>query len=148
MNFKRAFLIISLLCAALVMASSVSAVANVDYFNNTTEITFEDMKFMIPAGFGESKNAEDFDDLGSDGKTCFYINEAHGEIIITVISDWMGMTLDEMHHDGAHKTKINGHKGWKYKENNLTCFGYVHDDKGVIVAVTNDTRLSEVIIEK
>ena len=122
--------------------------ANVDYFNNTTKITFEGVDFMIPEGFGESKNAQNFDDLGSDGKTCFYINEAQGEIIITVISDWLGMSLDELHKDGAEKVIINGHEGWNYTEGNLTCFGYVHEDNGIIVAVTNKTRLAEVIIQK
>lgn len=84
---------------------------NVDYFNETTKIAFEGMEFMIPTGFGESKDVEDFDDLGSDGKTCFYINEAQGEIIITVISDWMGMSLEELYQDGAQKATINGHEG-------------------------------------
>ena len=145
MNLKLAVLIILIIFVAVPLAG---AGENIDYFNDTTKITFEGVDFMIPMGFGESRDAEDFDGLGSDGKTCFYINEANGEIIITVISDWMGISLDELHHKGAHKTKVNGHEGWKYRENNLTCFGYVHEDNGIIVAVTNQSRLAEVIIQK
>ena len=104
------------------------------------------MDFTIPEGFGQLKDNEDFNDLGSDGKTCFYINEAKGEIQITVISDWMGMSLEELYKDGATKTKINGHNGWNYTENDLHYFGYVHNDTGILVGVTNETRLFEVIV--
>lgn len=130
------------------LMAQVNASDDVKYFEESTNISFEGMNFTIPMGFGESKDAEDFDDLGSDGKTCFYISEDCGHIVITVISDWMGMSLDELHQDGAKKTTVNGHEGWKYKKDNLTHFGYVHDDHGVIVAVTNQSRLSEIIIEK
>lgn len=126
--------------------SFVSASDDVKYFEEDTNISFEGMNFTIPVGFGESKDAVDFDDLGSDGKTCFYISEDYGHIVITVISDWMGMSLDELYQDGASKTTINGHEGWNYTKDNLTTFGYVHDDHGVIVAVTNQSRLYEVII--
>lgn len=141
MNFKLAFTVLIVLS---LMAPAFAG--NVDYFNETTKINFEGMEFMIPTGFGESRDAEDFNDLGSDGQTCFYINEAKGEIIITVVSDWMGMSLEELYQDGAVKTTINGHEGWNYTNKNLTCFGYVDNDTGVIVAVTNETRLKEVIL--
>lgn len=124
----------------------VSAVENVEYSNETKNITFEGVKFSIPEGFGESKSNEDFKDLGSEGQTCFYVNECNGEIIITVISDWMGMNMDELYKEGAVKSTINGHKGWNYTENGLHYFGYVQDDKGIIIGVTNETRLYEVIL--
>ena len=95
-----------------------------------------------------SKANEDFEELGSQGETCFYVNEYGGEIIITVASDWLGMSLDELYKDGAVKAKINGHEGWNYTRDNLTCFGYVEGDNAVIVEVTNQTRLNEVIILK
>ena len=66
-----------------------------------------------------------------------HINDAGGEIQITVISDWMGMSLDELYKDGAQKTKINGHEGWNYTYNNLTYFGYVENDIGILVGATN-----------
>ena len=128
------------------MASNAYAGQNIDYLQNTTNITFEGVEFTIPEGFGQLKNDEDFNDLGSDGKTCFYINEAKGEIQITVISDWMGISLDELYKDGATKTKINGHKGWNYTEDGLHYFGYVHNDNGILVGVTNETRLFEIIV--
>ena len=137
---------ISIILFALLLVGMASAGNNVDYFNNTTNITFEGVNFTIPQGFGELKDVENFDDLGSDGKTCFYINEANGEIQITVISDWMGMTVDELYKDGATKTKINGHEGWNYTENNLTYFGYVENDTGILVGATNQTRLFEVVL--
>ena len=145
MGFKHVMVII---IVAIFLMSQVSASENVTYFDNNTTITFEEVDFVIPEGFGESKNNEIFDDLGSEGKTCFYINEAQGEIIITVISDWMGMSLDELYHDGAVKSKVNGHDGWNYTDGDLHYFGFIHDDKGIIVGVTNETRLSQVIIEK
>ena len=125
---------------------AVTSAADVDYSNRTENITFEGVDFTIPEGFGESKSTEEFDDLGSEGQTCFYINEYNGEIVITVISDWMGMSLNELKKDNATKTEINGHEGWNYTENGLHYFGYVHDDKGILVGVTNETRLYEVII--
>lgn len=145
MNLKHLILIFLI---GFLMVSQVNASDNVKYFDNDTNISFEGMNFTIPMGFGESKNTEDFNDLGSDGKTCFYISEDYGHIVITVISDWMGMSLDEMYQEGASKTTINGHEGWNYTKNNLTSFGYVHDDHGIIVSVTNQSRLYEVIIEK
>lgn len=138
--------LISIIVIGFLFMSFANASDNVKYFEEDTNISFEGMNFTIPVGFGESKDAEDFDDLGSDGKTCFYISEDYGHIVITVISDWMGMSLDELYQDGASKTTINGHEGWNYTKDNLTTFGYVHDDHGVIVAVTNQSRLFEVII--
>ncbi len=125
---------------------TVSASHNLDYSDESHNITFEGVEFTIPQGFAESKNNEDFDELGSEGQTCFYINEWNGEIVITVISDWMGMSLDELYTDGAVKSTVNGHKGWKYTENGLHYFGYVQDDRGILVGVTNETRLYEVIL--
>lgn len=119
---------------------------NINYSNETKNITFEGVKFTIPEGFGKSKVNEDFNDLGSEGQTCFYVNECNGEIVITVISDWMGMNMDELYKDGAVESTINGHKGWNYTENGLHYFGYVHKDKGILIGVTNETRLREVII--
>ena len=113
---------------------------------NTTTITFEGVDFTIPDGFNQSKDHEDYNDLGSEGKTCFYVNEANGQIQITVISDWMGISLEELYKDGATKSQINGHEGWNYTEGDLHYFGYVQDDTGILVGVTNETRLFEIII--
>lgn len=143
MNFKH-IVLAGLIIFILLLP--VYASGNADDFNNSTKITFEGIEFMIPVGFNESKDAQNFDDLGSQGKTCFYINEYGGEIVITVASDWMGMSLDELYKEGASKAKINGHEGWNYTEGNLTYFGYVQKDSGIIVGVTNQTRLAEVIV--
>lgn len=131
---------------AFLFLGMASAAENVDYSNETKNITFEGVNFTIPVGFGESKGNEDFNDLGSNGQTCFYVNEFNGEIIITVISDWMGMSLNELYKDGAIKSKVNGHEGWNYTEDDLHYFGYVHDDKGILIGVTNETRLYEIIL--
>lgn len=138
--------LICVLILAFLLMGAVSAAENVKYSNETKNITFEGVNFTIPQGYGESKDVEDFDDLGSEGQTCFYINEANGEIIITVVSDWMGISLDELKKDGAVKSKINGHTGWNYTADGLHYFSYVDGDKGIQVAVTNETRLSQVII--
>ena len=138
--------VISLIILAFLFLGMASAAENVDYSNETKNITFEGVNFTIPVGFGESKGNEDFNDLGSNGQTCFYVNEFNGEIIITVISDWMGMSLNELYKDGAIKSKVNGHEGWNYTEDDLHYFGYVHDDKGILIGVTNETRLYEIIL--
>ena len=143
MNIIKA---ISVIIFACLLIGMVSASDDINYFNNTTNITFEGVDFTIPAGFGELKDSQDFNDLGSEGQTCFYINEAQGEIQITVISDWMGMSLDELKKDRATKTKLNGHEGWNYTENNLTYFAYVENDTGILVGATNETRLFEVVL--
>ncbi len=137
-----------IILAGLIMFILIAPVCgedNTTYFNQTSKVTFQGVDFMIPVGFGEVKS-QDFNDLGSEGKKCFYINEYGGEIIITVASDWMGMSLDELYQDGASKTTINNHEGWKYMNGNMTCFGYVEGDNAIILEVTNETRLSEVII--
>ena len=139
------FKMLSVILLTFLILGVVSAEGNVTYSNETENITFEGIDFTIPQGFGESKDKESFDDLGSEGQTCFYINEANGEIIITVISDWMGMSLDELYREGAVKSTVNGHKGWNYTEGDLNYFAYVHDDKGILVGVTNQTRLYEII---
>lgn len=144
MKLNKIIILISMLI--MLCLASNSYAENVTYSNESTNITFEGVDFTIPEGFGQLKDNEDFNDLGSDGKTCFYINEAKGEIQITVISDWMGMSLEELYKDGATKTKINGHNGWNYTENDLHYFGYVHNDTGILVGVTNETRLFEVIV--
>ena len=144
MKLNKIIILISMLIMPCLASNSYAE--NVTYSNESTNITFEGVDFTIPEGFGQLKDNEDFNDLGSDGKTCFYINEAKGEIQITVISDWMGMSLEELYKDGATKTKINGHSGWNYTENDLHYFGYVHNDTGILVGVTNETRLFEVII--
>ena len=137
--------LISLMFLTFLLLGMASA-ADVDYSNETKNITFEGVDFTIPEGFGESKADEEFKDLGSNGQTCFYINEWNGEIVITVISDWMGMSLNELYKDGAVKSHINGHEGWNYTEGDMHYFGYVHDDKGILIGVTNETRLYEVIL--
>ena len=146
MEFRKLIVIFSFLLLACLVIMQVSADENVTYSNETKNITFEGINFTIPEGFGESKADEDFFDLGSDGKTCFYINEANGEIVITVISDWMGMSLEELEKDNSTKAEINGHDGWNYTEDELHCFGYMQGEKAVIVGVTNETRLSQVIL--
>ena len=137
--------LISLMFLTFLLLGMASA-ADVEYSNETRNITFEGVDFAIPEGFGESRDDEDFNDLGSNGQTCFYINEWNGEIVITVISDWMGMSLNELYKDGAVKSQINGHEGWNYTEGDMHYFGYVHDDKGILIGVTNETRLYEVIL--
>ena len=144
MKLNKIIILISMLI--MLCLASNSYAENVTYSNESTNITFEGVDFTIPEGFGQLKDNEDFNDLGSDGKTCFYINEAKGEIQITVISDWMGMSLEELYKDGATKTKINGHSGWNYTENDLHYFGYVHNDTGILVGVTNEKRFFELII--
>ncbi len=144
-NEKWIFLFLIFVLSCFVV-SQVSAEKDISYLDNTTNITFEGVNFTIPQGFGELKDDEDFNDLGSDGQTCFYINEAKGEIQITVISDWMGMNLDELYKDGAKKSTVNGHKGWNYTEDDLHYFAYVENDTGILVGVTNETRLFEVIL--
>lgn len=129
-----------------ILIAPACADENVSYLNETSKINFRGIDFMIPFGFGEAKASEDYGDLGSNGETCFYINEYGGEIIITVASDWMGMSLDELYKEGASKALINGHEGWNYTKDNLTCFGYVEGNNAIIVEVTNQTRLNEVII--
>lgn len=141
MNFRH-FMLIAL--TVFILISPVCG-EEIDYLNQTTKITFEGVEFMIPLGFGEVET-EDYTELGSQGKRVSYISEYGGEIIITVASDWMGMSLDELYKEGANKTTINNHKGWKYKEGNLTTFGYVDGDNAIILSVFNETRLSEVII--
>lgn len=138
--------LLSLVLLAFLIFGIASAAHDVSYSNKTENITFEGVNFTIPEGFGQSQDHEDFKELGSDGKTCFYINETNGEIVITVISDWMGMSVDELYKDGAKEAKINGHEGWNYTEDGLHYFGYVHDDKGILVGVTNETRFYEVIL--
>lgn len=132
---------------AVILLSAVSASENITYSNESKNITFEDMNFTIPAGFGQTKNTEPFEDLGSHGKTCFYMDENHDEIVISVVYDWMGMHLDELHKDGAVKSTVKGHEGWNYTEGDLHYFSYVVDDKGIIVAVTNETMLDDVIVK-
>jgi hypothetical protein len=144
MNFKNLIVILSCMALACMVMAHVSA-GDVHYSEESENITFEGIDFTIPQGFGESKDMEDFDDMGSEGKTCFYINEYNGEIVITVFSDWMGMSLEELEKENATKTSINGHKGWNYTENGLHYFAYIKDDKGVLVGVTNETRLLEVV---
>ena len=146
MNARNYIFILLVMLAASLFVLSVSAGDDVKFSNETENITFQGVNFTIPEGFGESKDTEDFDDLGSNGQTCFYINEYNGEIVITVISDWMGMSLEELEKENATKVTINGHEGWNYTENGLHYFGYVHDDKGILIGVTNQTRLYEVII--
>lgn len=142
MKFEHVILLV--LSISLLMGY-VSAEGNV-YFNNTTNTTFEDVDFTIPAGFSQNDLPQDYDELGSHGKTT-YFNSSNGEkIVITVIYDWMGMSLEEMYFEGANKTTINNHEGWKYIQDNLTCFGYVDGDHGIIVSTNNESRLSEVII--
>lgn len=141
---KRIF--VSLVILTFLLVGMVSADENVNYSNESKNITFEGVQFTIPEGFGESKDNEDFNDLGSEGQTCFYVNEAKGEIIITVISDWMGMSTDELYREGAVESTVNGHEGWNYTEDGLHYFGYVHDDKGILIGVTNETRLYEVVL--
>jgi len=144
MKLDKIIILLSML--VVIFTISQTYAENINYLENATNITFEGMNFTIPEGFGQLKQDEDFNELGSDGKTCFYINEAQGEIQITVISDWMGMTLQELYKEGATKTHINGHKGWNYTENGLHYFSYVHNDAGILIGVTNETRLFEIIL--
>ena len=146
MKFKKLTVILLLFVLTVMSVTFIAADENINYSNQTQNITFEGVNFTIPMGFGESKDSEDFYDLGSDGETCFYINEYKGEIVITVISDWMGMSLNELKKDNATKSSINGHEGWNYTQDGLNYFAYVHDDKGILVGVTNETRLYEVIL--
>lgn len=146
MNFKHVILAVCIIFILSITILSISATDNISYSNESSKINFEGIDFVIPMGFGQSKSIEDYGELGSHGKTSFYINEYGGEIVITVVSDWMGMSLDELKKDGAVKSSIKGYEGWNYSEGNLTYFSYLNDDKGIIVGVTNQTRFNEIII--
>ena len=146
MKLRNVWVIFSILALACLLCSQVSAGENIDYFNNSTKISFEGVDFMIPEGFGEYKDVEKFTGLGSDGKTTSYINETNGKIVITVISDWMGISVDEFKTNNSKKATIDGHSGWKYSEDDLNYFGYVDGDKGILIGVTNETRLYEVVL--
>lgn len=142
---KLKHLIFAILFASLII-SQVNAGENITYSNNSTNITFEGVNFTIPQGFGQSKGVEKFTELGSDGKTTFYINETKDQIVISVISDWMGLSLDDLKKENATKVTINGHKGWNYTQDKLHYFAYVHKDKGILIGVSNQTRLYEVVL--
>ena len=116
------------------------------YSSDIDTISFEGVNFHIMDDFKDSGKIRDYDGLGSDGKTCLYTNNESEKIEITVISDWMGISLDDFKRDGASKKTINGHKGWSYKQNDLSYFGYVSGDEGILVGVTNSSYLYDIII--
>ena len=109
-------------------------------------INFQGVNFNIPDDFNKSGVVRDFNDLGSEGKTCRYINGSNEIIEITVVSDWMGMSLDDLHQDKASSTSIKGHDGWGFKKDNLYCFSYMDDDKGIIVGVSDKSLLNQIIV--
>ena len=116
------------------------------YAGDDSTVTFEGVDFNIPDGFNITGDIDDYEKLGSDAKTCQYANCLNETIELTVITDWMGMSLDDLYRDGAFKKTVNSHKGWCYDENNLHYFGYVDDDCGILIGVTNQSSLSEIII--
>lgn len=89
---------------------------------------------------------KDYDGMGSEGKTCVYINNDSCMIKLIVITDWMGISLDDFKNENATKDNINGHEGWKYHDKKFEYFGYVENNKGVLVATTNSPKFQEVII--
>lgn len=134
MNFKKLTVFTLLI---LFLISGVSA----------SEITFKGVDFNIPDGFREVDGDESIiPDKGSESDAKFFTNEYGGNISIAVVSDFLGMNLDELKEPGANKTEINGHTGWSYKEGNVYYFSYLCNDKGVIVGAVNETPLGEVII--
>lgn len=126
--------------------SHVFADENVVFSNDPTNITFESVNFSIPQGFGMKGEVKDYDGMGSEGKTCVYINNDSCMIKLIVITDWMGISLDDFKNENATKDNINGHEGWKYHDKKFEYFGYVENNKGVLVATTNSSKFQEVII--
>ena len=109
-------------------------------------VNFQGVDFNIPDDFNKSGVVRDFNDLGSEGKTCRYINGSNEIIEITVVSDWMGMSLDDLRQDKASSTSLRGHDGWSFKKNNLYCFSYIDGDKGIIVGVSDKALLNQIIV--
>ena len=67
------------------------------------KISFEDVNFHIPVNFTKSGAISDYTMLSSERKICVFSNDLNETIVITVISDWMGMSLDDFKCDGAVK---------------------------------------------
>ena len=131
------FKVISILIIAAILTGAVSA-------GESDKVSFEGIEFSIPDGFNESGDVKDYNKLGSEGKTCFYAGN-DSDIEITVIHDWMGLSLDELKMKGSAKTTIKGHEGWKYKDDDLICFAFIEDDTGIIIGVSDYKLLSEII---
>lgn len=79
MKAKHGALVI-LAAMLFLMISQISA-QNITYFNDTTEITIEEVNFKIPEGFGVSVAPEDYNELGSHGKTAVYANEDRKSVV-------------------------------------------------------------------
>ena len=137
MKFSK---ILLLICLVFLLSGIVCA------GENSTKITFEGVNFNIPDSFNQSGDVSDYDKLGSEGVRCLYQNGESESIEIIVVHDWMGMSLDDLHVDGAVKGVINSHEGWKYSQNGLYYFSYVDDDSGIIVGSQNQTLISEIIV--
>ena len=131
------FKVISILIIAVMLAGVVSA-------SESDKISFEGLDFNIPDGFNQTNGIKDYNKLGSEGKTCVY-SKNDTIIEITVIHDWMGLSLDELKKKDSTKATIKGHEGWKYKDDSLICFAFIEDDKGVIIGVSDNKLLSEII---
>ena len=130
------FKVISLILFIFLIMTAVSA---------GEKIAFEGVNFHIPDNFTKSDDIMDYTKLGSEGKTCVYSNDLNETIELTVVSDWMGMSLNDFKCNGAVKKTINGHEGWSYNQKSLYYFGYISDDKGILVGVSNQTYLNEIV---
>ena len=64
MDFRRIVL------ASLMIFILLAPVCANENLNDSTLITFEGVDFLIPLGFNESKESQDFNDLGSHSDSC------------------------------------------------------------------------------
>ena len=142
MKSKYLFLIL----IALFLIAAVSASEEIKYSDESKNISVEGINFAVPEGFGQSKDLGDFAVLESYGPTCLYTNESGDKIVITVVSNLIGINIDEIYHGGAVESTINGHDGWKYTQDGMHFFGYLHNGKGVLVGCTDEKRLPEIIL--
>jgi len=148
--------------ALLIVATGIGAVSAFDLGGligdsssaEAENVTIDGIDFVIPAGYVEDEslalNGTENDTEGVKyttwGKT--YETDDH-EVISIGVATYDGVEVDDTmpSYIGGDEKTINGVKGYEYNTPPFSGFTYAKNGKLVIVSLTNESALDEIIVK-
>ncbi|MBR4448304.1 hypothetical protein [Methanobrevibacter sp.] len=154
---NRKILAIFALLIVAISISTVSAFGLDDLIGSSSEaenVTIDGIDFNIPAGFVEDEdmavNGEVNESQGIEyttwGKT--YANDEN-DVISIGVATYDGVEVDDSipAYIGGDKLSVNGVDGYDYNVPPFEGFTYAKDGKLVIISVTDDALLKDIVIK-
>lgn len=151
---RKALVIFSLLALSVFCIGAASALDLGDSTSQAENITLDSITFQIPAGFEEEKALALDNEKDSISGISYTTNgktfSKGSEIISIGVATYDGYEVDDQIASmvGNGEKTVNDVKGYDYSDDNFSGFVYAKNGKIVIISVTDEALLEEVVINE